>query len=203
VIALMRGARSEVMVASPYFIPGERGVELMREGIANGVSMRVLTNAADATDEPLVHFAYARYRFDMLRAGVSIHELGGTLVTQSRDLGIFRSSSGRLHAKVATIDRRWLIVGSMNIDSRSARANTEVSLAIDSPTLAGEILGLVERTGHVAGSYKLRLAQDGEHIEWVSRNDESEVVTRDEPGATVLSRLWLWLVSNFISEDLL
>jgi putative cardiolipin synthase len=124
-------------------------------------------------------------------------------VAKSNELGIFRSSSGRLHAKVAAIDRRWLIVGSMNLDSRSARANTESSLAIESPTLASEILGLVERSGHLAGSYKLRLAADGERIEWVSRSGDQEVVTRDEPGATPLSRVWLWLLSRFVTEDLL
>ena len=190
-------------MASPYFIPGERGVDLMREAIGHGVRMSVLTNAADATDEPMVHFAYARYRHAMLRAGVQIYELGGHLVAQSSDLGTFRSSAGRLHAKVAVIDRRHVIIGSMNLDPRSARANTEVSVAIDSPALAGEILGLVERSGHLAGSYTLRLAADGDHIEWVSRSGEREVVTRDEPGATPLSRMWLWVLSNFVGEELL
>jgi len=199
----IRSARAEVVMASPYFIPGARGVELMRQAVAHGVRMSVLTNAADATDEPLVHFAYARYRHDLLRAGVQVYELGGHLVTQSDELGIFRSSAGRLHAKVAVVDRRWVLVGSMNLDARSARANMELSLSIESPTLAGEILSLVERRGHVAGAYTLRLAQDGDHIEWVSRDGEREVVTRDEPGATPLSRLWLWLLSNFIGEDLL
>jgi putative cardiolipin synthase len=202
-INMMRSARSEVVMASPYFIPGERGVELMREAIAHGVRMSVLTNAADATDEPLVHFAYARYRHDMLRAGVQVYEIGGQLVAQSNELGIFRSSFGRLHAKVAVVDRRWVMVGSMNLDARSARANTEISVLIESPALAGEILGLVERSGHLAGAYKLRLATDGDHIEWVSRNGDREVVTRDEPGATPLSRLWLWMLSHFVSEDLL
>jgi len=202
-INMMRSARSEVLMASPYFIPGERGVELLREGVAHGVRMSVLTNAADATDEPLVHFAYARYRHAMLRAGVQIYELGGQLVAQSNDLGIFRSSSGRLHAKVAVIDRRWVLVGSMNLDARSARANTEVSVSIDSVALAGEVSSLVQRSGHLAGAYKLRLAEDGDHIEWVSRAGDQEVVTRDEPGATPLSRLWLWMLSNFVSEDLL
>jgi putative cardiolipin synthase len=202
-INLIRSARSEVVMASPYFIPGERGVELMRQAVAHGVRMSVLTNAADATDEPLVHFAYARYRHEMLRAGVQVYELGGRLVTQSEELGIFRASSGRLHAKVAVIDRRHVMVGSMNLDARSARANTEVSLSIESPALASEISSLVARGDHLVGAYKLRLAQDGDHIEWVSRSGEHEVVTRDEPGATVLSRLWLWMLSNFVSEDLL
>ena len=201
-VTLMRHARSEVVMASPYFIPGERGVELMRDAVAHGVRMSVLTNAADATDEPLVHFAYARYRQQMLQAGVSIYELGGSLVAQSRDLGIFHSSQGRLHAKVSVIDRQWVTIGSLNLDQRSARANTESTLAIDSATVAQEVLSLVERSGHVAGSYKLRLDEDG-RIEWVSRQGDADVVTRDEPGATALSRLWLWLLSRFVSDDLL
>lgn len=202
-ITLMRSARSEVMMASPYFIPGERGVELMRDAVANGVRMSVLTNAADATDEPMVHFAYARYRLDLLRAGVSIYELGGSLVQHANALGVFRSSFGRLHAKVALIDRRWVIVGSMNLDARSARANTEMSVVIDNFTLANEVLGLVERGGGLAGAYRLRLSGDGERIEWVVRDGEREVVTTDEPGATALSRLWLWMLSSVITEDLL
>jgi putative cardiolipin synthase len=202
-VQMMRAARSEVLMASPYFIPGELGVQLLRETVGHGVRVSVLTNAADATDEPLVHFAYARYRHEMLRAGVEIHELGGQLVAQSNNLGIFRSSAVRLHAKVGVIDRRWVLVGSMNLDARSARANTEVSVSIESPVLANELSSLVERGGHLAGAYKLRLAADGDHIEWVSRNGEQEVVTRDEPGATPLSRLWLWMLSHFVSEDLL
>ena len=66
-----------------------------------------------------------------------------------------------------------------------------------------EVSSLVQRSGHLAGAYKLRLAEDGDHIEWVSRAGDQEVVTRDEPGATPLSRLWLWMLSNFVSEDLL
>jgi putative cardiolipin synthase len=202
-ISLMRTARSEVVMASPYFIPGERNVELMKQAVEAGVRVRVLTNAADATDEPLVHFAYARYRLQLLRAGVSIHELGGGLVRRSNELGIFGQSFGRLHAKVATVDRRWIIVGSMNLDGRSALANTEMSLVLDSPAIAREIMGLVERADHLAGAYKLRLDGAGERIEWVSFEGGREVVTRDEPGATLLSGLWLWLLSKFVDEDLL
>jgi putative cardiolipin synthase len=202
-LALMRGARAEVVLASPYFIPGERGVELMRETLGNGVRLAVLTNAADATDEPLVHFAYAKYRHEMLRAGVQIYELGGRLSGQAQELRLLRSSVGRLHAKVAVIDRRHVMVGSMNLDARSARANTEVSVSIDSPALAGELSSLMERGGHLVGAYKLRLAEDGDHIEWVSRHGEQEIVTRDEPGATPLSRLWLWILSHFVDEELL
>jgi putative cardiolipin synthase len=199
----LRSAHAEVLIASPYFIPGERGVDVMREMVGHGVRLSVLTNAADATDEPMVHFAYARYRHEMLRAGVQIYELGGRLIAQSEEVRVLRSSLGRLHAKVALIDRRHVMVGSMNLDARSARSNTELSVSIESPALAGELSSLVERGGHLVGAYKLRLAPDGDHIEWVARVGEQEVVTRQEPGATLLSRLWLWMLSHFVSEDLL
>ena len=175
----------------------------MRQTMGNGVRLAVLTNSADATDEPLVHFAYAKYRHEMLRAGVQIYELGGRLSGQAQELRLLRSSLGRLHAKVAVIDRRHVMVGSMNLFARSARGNTEVSVSIDSPALAGELSSLMERGSHLVGAYKLRLAEDGDHIEWVSRHGEHEVVTRDEPGATPLSRLWLWMLSHFVDEELL
>lgn len=37
----------------------------------------------------------------------------------------------------------------------------------------------------------------------VTREGEEEIVTTDEPGATALSRLWLWMLSSVITEDLL
>ncbi len=123
-------------MVSPYFIPGDRGVELMKDGVAHGVRMVVLTNSLDATDESLVYAGYARYRLQLLKAGVGLYELGARLATRDKQLGDFRSSSGRLHAKVAIVDRRRMFVGSMNLDGRSARLNTEIGLMVDSPELA-------------------------------------------------------------------
>jgi len=63
----------------------------------------------------------------MLRAGVEIHEISpASLASPSGRLGRFGRSIGRLHAKVAVIDRRLMFIGSMK-----ARANTEVGLVIE------------------------------------------------------------------------
>ena len=72
---LLASARSSVLIATPYFVPGAGGLTTLREARARGVRFSVLTNSLATTDEPLVHFGYARYRLGMLKLGVALHEL--------------------------------------------------------------------------------------------------------------------------------
>jgi cardiolipin synthase C len=201
-LQLMRAARSEVAIASPYFVPGERGLALMREALENGVRISVMTNSLASTDEPLAHWGYARYRKKMLKMGVSLSELSPAHARKAGLIGNFHSSRGRLHAKLAVVDRRWLLVGTMNMDLRSSRSNTEVGLAMDSPELAAQVASLLERNW-AASNYRLRVAQGGDNIEWIAADDDREVVHRSEPHADWWLRTRLGLLSLFVAEDLL
>ena len=200
---LVRAAKSDVLVASPYFIPGSTGLAAMQDAIGNNVKLTVMTNSIATTDEPLVHFGYARYRRAMLKMGVTLYELMPTDDTRKTDsMGELHASLGRLHAKLAVVDNRFLFIGSMNMDGRSARWNTEVGLVIDSAELAGEVASLLKRE-RLPSSYKLRMASDDQRIEWVAGQDKNEVVHADEPHATWGQQLKLSLVSMFVEEDLL
>jgi putative cardiolipin synthase len=200
-IAIMLGARTEVTMISPYFIPGDDGVKLLDDSVKRGVRVVVLTNALDATDESLVYAGYARYRLAMLKSGVHIYELGGTLARRERQLGDFRSSSGRLHAKVAVVDHRRLFVGSMNLDGRSARLNTEIGLVIDSPALAEQFYTLTPV--RALGAYELRLDAAGA-VEWVEHDEDgSEKIIHDEPGASLFQRVRDWLLLRLVPEGAL
>ncbi len=196
----LREARSEVLIVSPYFIPGARGMALLREAVQARVRVSVLTNSLAATDEPMVHHAYARYRQAMLDLGVTLHELSPRLSRKAGVFGDFRSSDGRLHAKVALADRRWVLLGSMNMDGRSAYANTELGLLIDSPELAWQLRSLLQQA-HASSSYRVRRAGPG--LEWVAHDGGAEVVQFDEPGAGFSLRLKTALLSLFVAEDLL
>jgi len=196
----LRSARSEVVIVSPYFIPGVRGMAMLREATAARVRVSVLTNSMAATDEPVVHQAYARYRAALLDMGVTLHELSPGLSRKAGVLGDFRSSDGRLHAKVAVADRRWVLLGSMNMDGRSAYANTELGLLIDSPELAWQLRSLLWRA-HASSTYRVRRAEHG--IEWVARDGNAEQVYLAEPGAGLGLRLKSSLLSLFVSEELL
>jgi putative cardiolipin synthase len=202
-LLMLRSARSEVMVVSPYFVPGERGLEMMRSAVDQGIQVSVMTNSLAATDEPLAYWGYARYRAAMLKMGVSLSELSPVPNRKVDLLGDFRSSLGRLHAKVAVVDRRWLLVGSMNMDRRSSRSNTEVGLVIDHAALADEAITLVQR--HWSNNhYRLRLADAGDGVEWVEGDAATTpVVHRAEPFVGWLERMRLGVLSIFVSEELL
>ncbi len=203
VLEQLRAARTEVQLTSPYLIPGSRGIAVMKELRERGVKVRLLTNSLAATDEPLVHIGYKRYRKQMLKLGVELYELSPTRVKRSWKLGMFGSTRGRLHAKTAVIDRRKVFIGSMNFDPRSEIHNTEMGLIIDSPQLAREMLRLMD-LDKLQASYKLRLGRDGETLQWLSLDDEQgEMVQEDEPDADFWQQLWLDLIAPLAPEELL
>ena len=59
-------AKSDLVLTSPYMIPGENGMESFRNLEKQKVKVTVITNSLAATDEPLVHNGYSRYRTQML-----------------------------------------------------------------------------------------------------------------------------------------
>jgi putative cardiolipin synthase len=201
-LLLFRSAQSEVLIASPYFIPGTRGIALMREAMDRGIRVAVTTNSLAATDEPLAYWGYVRYRLDMLKMGVSVSELRPTTQGKSGLFGDFRSSLSRLHAKLGVIDRRWLLVGSMNMDSRSSRTNTELGLVIDSAALASQVAELLQQRWRPS-HYQLQLADAGEQVVWLEPDGDAVQRHDTEPQVTWLARMRLALLSMFVSEDLL
>jgi putative cardiolipin synthase len=204
-LALFGSARSEVNIVSPYFIPGEAGLAMVRKVGATDENGRItlVTNAFGATDEPLVHARYASYRLDLLKAGVRIYEVSPTLAQDTEAVGSFGKSTGRLHAKLAVIDRQRIFIGSMNLDPRSARTNTELGLVIESPALAAQLQRLF-RGGLANAAWRLRLSADGEHIEWSATDAQGrKIVHTSEPDDDPWRRMKAWLLSPLLSEDLL
>jgi len=201
-LALMSAARSDVTIASPYFVPGAGGLALMREAAARGIDIAVMTNSLGATDEPLAYRGYRRYRVAMLKMGVRLAELSPVHNAQPQAHGVARSSLGRLHAKLAIVDQRWLLVGSLNMDRRSSRLNTELALAIDSPALAGEAAALLQRLW-ANNNYELRLAPAEDRIQWVAQQGDQPIVHETEPHADWFGQWRLRLLSMLVPEDLL
>ncbi len=201
VLDLIRSARKEVVLTSPYLIPGERGMALFTEQRQRGVKIKVLTNSLAATDEPLVHVGYRKYRTQMLKLGIDIYELSPVRVQRASRLGMFATSQGRLHAKTAVVDRRHIFIGSMNFDPRSEIHNTEMGVFIDSPQLAREVLRLMD-LDKLQASYRLMLAPDGS-LRWLAADDEGEVSFDNEPDASFATKFWLELLAPLAPEELL
>ena len=202
VFEALRKAQKEVLISSPYLVPGKTGMALFSELIGRGVKVTAMTNSLGSTDEPLVHIGYTAYRDRMLELGVDLYEISGSRVKRNRRENLFGASLGRLHAKLAVVDRRWLFVGSMNLDPRSATINTELGAVIDSPQLAREMIRIID-IDRLQSAYRLRLSSNGLWCEWLGYEDDKEIVLTEEPDSTVWLRLKSFLLRPFVPESLL
>ena len=189
----------ELDLVSPYFVPTKDGAAALTALAESGVRVRVLTNSLAATDVSPVHAGYAKYREELLRAGVRLFELKPNVEdVKTKDKGRGAGNSdASLHAKTFGVDRSRIFVGSFNFDPRSARLNTEMGIVVESQTLASRLSEALDRDmANVA--YEVRLSSDGS-LEWVER----DVRHTSEPGAGVLKRLWIGFLSILPIEWLL
>lgn len=201
IIEPMMKARKEVVISSPYFVPGAKGLALLRELRDRGVNVTVLTNSLGATDEPVVHIGYSRYREEMLRMGIELFEISATRVKRNQKMFHFGESLGRLHSKLLVIDQQVSFIGSMNFDPRSATINTELGSIIDSKPLALELLQVID-LDRTNSAWQVRLAASGSGLEWLDIDDNGKPKIRTrEPDLTWGARLRQWLLAPLVSED--
>ena len=202
VAALMRTANEEVTVISAYFVPGKSGVELLHDLVARGVHVRILTNSLSTTDSPLVHIGYSRYRKALLEAGIELYEMRAVLGQKKLRFHPFRSSRASLHAKSLVIDHKTVFIGSMNMDARSARTNSELGLVIRSTGIARQVEALFDDV--VAdGSYALSLTGNHRGIVWSLGEGAARKSWTKDPDTSVMKRLSLKLMTPFAPDDLL
>lgn len=161
---LLPAAQREVLILSPYFVPHDAGVQMLGDLARRGVRVAVVTNSMASTDAVAVQAGYSPYRTPLLENGVELYEFR-PLQREAPRLFVGSGSHSRasLHAKLYVIDRRTLVVGSMNFDPRSAYLNTELALFIDSPQLAGEATSLITKAMSPDVSYRVTLATPEEN----------------------------------------
>jgi putative cardiolipin synthase len=169
-VETLKAAQHEVLILSPYFVPHEAGVKTLGALTQRGVRVAVLTNSLASTDAIAVQAGYSPYRVPLLKNGVELYEYKpvhmprGPREKRARIAG--SSSRTSLHAKVYVIDRETLVIGSMNLDPRSANLNTELALFIHSPALANEAAVLFEQAASARASYRLQLAAPAPTRPW-------------------------------------
>lgn len=191
----MRAAEDELLIVSAYFVPRSDGAQSLVESAARGVRIAVLTNSLAATDVAAVHTGYARQRRELLRGGIELFEMkrkAGSPEERER-ISVTGSSGASLHTKAMIVDRRWVFVGSMNIDPRSAFLNTEMGVLVDSPALAEQVRGQFERATGPELSYRVVL-EENEGLVWYDRVRGEDRRLEREPDASALRRLAVTLL---------
>ena len=179
-----------MLFISPYFVPGKNGVEFVRSLVDKGVRTVVLTNSLASNNHVPVHSGYARYRKRVVEAGVELYE------ARANAGRILQAGEGpdvlTLHTKLIIIDRRYLFVGSLNLDPRSIDINAEMGLLIDSEELAVSLADRMKsccRTSPTGCSWTTRAESGGTP----STNGET-VIETSEPQAGTWLRFKAWFL---------
>ncbi len=196
VVRWFRTARHTIKMVSPYFVPSDAAVLSLAEARAEGLQVELVTNSLASTDEPWVYVGYWPHIHRLLEAGVDIYELSPSLSVHRGKLGLFGHGTGALHMKNGIVDHRQVFLGSMNLDPRSARLNTELGLIIDSPDMARQL----ESFADTRSFYRLRLDAKGRNVEWVDQDDDTRVFDVP-PETTAWQRFKLRLLGPLIPQS--
>ncbi|WKT59847.1 phospholipase D family protein [Microbulbifer thermotolerans] len=175
------GARRQLIIISPYLLPGEHYLQQLIAAAERGVEVYILTNSLASSDVIFVHGAYRKYRRPLLEAGVHLYELSSALKYKLDSW--HGESRSLLHAKLFAVDGQWLYVGSFNLDQRSILLNTELGLMIKSPQLTEMVSKNLIANVH-KNAYQLLLRNN--RIVW-RRSDGAEL--HREPDTNWLQRM--------------
>lgn len=112
-------ARHSILIANPYFVPDEVGLELLVEAARRGVTVRVMVSGT-RNDNRLARANSVALYGPLLEAGIELHEYNRSM----------------LHHKVMVVDGRWMTIGTTNFDNRSFAHNEESNLSVYDQGLA-------------------------------------------------------------------
>ncbi len=187
---------SELLMITPFFIPGVEGMRILDELRQRNVRVRILTNSLDSTPQLLAHSGYMHYRKPLLEKGVELYEIRSLLGNAKGSGESNRMSSYgnyALHAKLFVFDRQKIFIGSMNFDQRSMYLNTEVGLIIDSPEFANQIAARFDAMAQPANAYVLGLRSDGAdgspQLIWHTQEDGKPFDYEIEPARSEWQRM--------------
>ena len=119
--AAVSDAEESVSLITPYFVPDRAMMLALQSAAYRGVRVQLMVPSR--SDHWFVLWAGRSYYDDLLAAGVEVYEY----------------DKGMLHSKVVTVDQRWAMVGSANMDERSFRINFELTTLLYDEGLAHQL----------------------------------------------------------------
>ncbi|MDA7417023.1 phospholipase D family protein [Xenophilus arseniciresistens] len=209
-LRLIAEAQQDLLIISPYFVPGADMKKAFADAVQRGVRVRVLTNSLASNDAPIAHVGYARHRRELLDAGVQLYEmrseqagLGSALGSSAGSASATGQSRAMLHSKVLVRDGRLLVIGSMNLDLRSQLQNTEIALLIRSRELSAQATELIERSLR-EGSWRVEREKEGSGgLVWRAPAGSALADARTEPDSSLGLRLLLRVIGPLAPDEML
>ncbi len=202
VAAATSAVQSELLMITPYLIPGDAGMHLFKDLRERNARVRILTSSLESSTVLPAQSGYMHYRVPMLEIGVQLYEIRallGNIKGSGETEAISRHGNYSLHAKLIVFDRKELFIGSMNFDQRSKHLNTEIGLLIDSPALAQQIAARFDAMVAPVNSYKLALYPNdtgrAASLVWHTQEDGKAVEYHSEPARSEWQRVKVNILS--------
>jgi putative cardiolipin synthase len=200
-----QGVEKELIIFSPYFVPGKPGTAFLTQLAQRGVRVRILTNSLASNDVGLVHAGYKKYRKKLLRSGVELYELNKKLTRKQRKAkkGKGGSSKASLHAKSFVFDRKYVFIGSLNFDPRAILHNTEIGVVLKVPEIAEKMAKWFEENmEQLAFRLELKKDENGhEKLVWHAWEKGEQVVYTHEPHTGFWGRFGIGFMSMWPIES--
>lgn len=142
---LVEGAKQSIDIQTPYLITTTASRELFRKAVNRGVKIRILTNSLSSTDNVEAFSSYQSDREKLLETGVEIFEFKPNaevrklIMTGEVQATLEHSPIFGLHAKSMVVDGKLAVIGTFNLDPRSANLNTECIVIIPSRKIAKSV----------------------------------------------------------------
>jgi putative cardiolipin synthase len=199
------GIQKELIIFSPYFVPGKPGTAYLTGLSRRGVRVRILTNSLASNDVGIVHSGYMKYRKKLLQGGVELYELNKRLTREQRKQkkGAEGSSKASLHAKSFVFDRQQVFIGSLNLDPRALMHNTEIGVVVDVPEIAKGMAKWFD-DNIKQHAFRLELKEDDyghERLYWHGWEKGRQVVYTHEPYTSLWRRLGIGFMSIWPIES--
>ncbi len=172
---LVEGARSRIVIQSPYLILSDQAKELFRQVRARGVRVRINTNSLASTDNIQAFSGYRNQRDELLEMGLEIHEFKPYPEVQHNLMQRFAATRNKklvfgLHAKTMVIDGKTVFIGTFNFDPRSQNLNTEAGVVIHNEELAGKVEAAIELDMQPANSWNAATDDPDQHVPFSKRS---------------------------------
>jgi len=178
------GAQKRILLISPYFVPGDKGVAYLTEKRAKGIEVSVLTNSLASTDADSFYAAYGAYRPKLLQAGVTLYELKPNAARSKKQQHLIAStqSQSSLHSKLIIVDEDKAFIGSMNLDPRSHNLNTEDGVLVTSAGIARTLVDTFALATDPSVTYQVKLKSGSTStVYWETKENGETVLYDDAP----------------------
>jgi len=144
-LQLLKQAQSSVYIQSPYLVTTELGRQAFKDAVDRGVKISILTNSLSCTDNLEAFSGYKRDRKELLQTGVQVYEfkpdaeIRKNLLRSALQKRLDFQPVFAVHSKSMVIDDNITMIGTFNLDPRSANLNTECITIINSERITAQV----------------------------------------------------------------